>query len=187
MTLVSFLDKTDQQGQLMLAYAAGDASAFEKLYAHYRAPMFRFFTRQCQDRAIAEELYQELWMKVIRARESYEHSARFSTWLYRIAHNLVMDHFRRDHGQAAEEEPEELPGTADDEPEAQAISSESLARFQARLDALPDEQRVVFLLKEEGGLSLEEIAQTTGASFEAVKSRLRYAVRKLRESLVDAA
>ncbi|MES2603549.1 MAG: sigma factor, partial [Pseudomonadota bacterium] len=81
MELVDFISTTDTQGQLMLAYANGDVAAFETLYANYKGQMFRFFLRQCGSRALAEELYQELWMRVIQHRASYQHKARFSTWL----------------------------------------------------------------------------------------------------------
>jgi RNA polymerase sigma-70 factor (ECF subfamily) len=187
MTLVSFLDKTDQQGRLMLAFAGGDATAFDALYKHYRAPLYRFFLRQCLNQAIAEELYQELWMRVIKAKDSYTHTARFSTWLYHIAHNLVVDHFRKPEPDREEEEADSFTGSTAQEPETLAISEERVGRFLQLLEQLPDAQREVFLLKEEAGLSLEEIAHTTGSSFETVKSRLRYAVKKLRQSLEDAA
>src|SRR5688572_5096917 len=95
MPLVDFISSTDKQGQLMLAYAQGDAAAFTELYTHYKGEMFRFFLRQSGNRTLAEELYQELWMRVINNRASYEPKARFSTWLYHIAHNLLRDHFRK--------------------------------------------------------------------------------------------
>ena len=187
MTLVDFIASTDRQGRLMLAYAQGDVAAFEELYAHYRAPMFRFFARQCGNRAKAEELYQELWMRVIQHRASYRHDARFSTWLYRIAHNLLVDQHRRREPDGGDDELDHVEAEIDADPAQQYIAHEGLSRFMRLLDNLPDEQRQVFLLKEEAGLSLEEIAQVTGAGFESVKSRLRYAVMKLRRALTDAA
>ena len=187
MTLVDFIGSTDRHGRLMLAYAQGDVAAFEELYAHYRAPMFRFFARQCGNRAKAEELYQELWMRVIQNRISYTHSARFSTWLYRIAHNLLVDQQRRRDPAGDDDALDGIEAGGDADPAQQYVAHESLSRFRLLLDNLPDEQRQVFLLKEEAGLSLEEIAQVTGAGFENVKSRLRYAVTKLRKALTDAA
>jgi RNA polymerase sigma-70 factor, ECF subfamily len=187
MALVDFIASTDRQGRLMLAYAQGDVAAFEELYAHYRAPMYRFFVRQCGTRARAEELYQELWMRVIQHRDTYQHNARFSTWLYRIAHNLLVDQHRRHEPGGDDDELDELEAAVDADPAQQYVAHESLSRFKLLLEALPDEQRRVFLLKEEAGLSLEEIAQVTGAGFESVKSRLRYAVMKLRQALTDAA
>jgi RNA polymerase sigma-70 factor (ECF subfamily) len=187
MTLVDFIASTDRQGRLMLAYAQGDVAAFEELYAHYRAPMYRFFARQCGTRARAEELYQELWMRVIQHRDTYQHNARFSTWLYRIAHNLLVDQHRKREPGGAADELDEIEAETDADPAQQYVAHESLSRFKLLLEALPAEQRRVFLLKEEAGLSLEEIAQVTGAGFESVKSRLRYAVTKLRQALTDAA
>jgi RNA polymerase sigma-70 factor, ECF subfamily len=187
MTLVDFIGSTDRQGRLMLAYAQGDIAAFEELYAHYRAPMYRFFVRQCGSRARAEELYQELWMRVIQHRSAYQHTARFSTWLYRIAHNLLLDHHRKREPQHGDAEPDELEAETDADPAQQYVAQENLSRFMRLLENLPAEQRQVFLLKEEAGLSLEEIAQVTGTGFENVKSKLRYAVTKLRKALTDAA
>jgi RNA polymerase sigma-70 factor (ECF subfamily) len=187
MALVDFIGSTDRQGQLMLAYAGGDAAAFATLYLHYKAQMYRFFLRQCGSRAVAEELYQELWMRVIQNRSSYEHKARVSTWLYRIAHNLLLDQHRKRAPDSSDEALETLEADVDDDPAEQYSSQQKIARFLTLLHALPDEQRQVFLLKEEAGLSLEEIAQVTGTGFENVKSRLRYAVKKLRQAFEDAA
>lgn len=186
MSLVDFIASTDRHGRLMLAYAQGDVAAFEELYAHYRAPLYRFFTRQLGSRAKAEELYHELWMRVIQHRASYRHNARFSTWLYRIAHNLLVDQHRRHEPGGGDDGLDEVEAEIDADPAQQLVAHESLSRFQLMLENLPAEQRRVFLLKEEAGLSLEEIAQVTGAGFESVKSRLRYAVLKLRQALTEA-
>src|SRR5690606_17299100 len=99
------------------------------------------------------------------------------------AHNRMIDHFRRHEPETEEMDEESLMTDTPDNPEALLSSQEKVDRFLTLLDTLPQAQREVFLLKEEAGLSLEEIAQATGSSFEAVKSRLRYAVRKLRQSL----
>ena len=187
MALVSFLDKTDKQGQLMLAFAKGNAKAFETLYSHFKAPLYRFFLRQCGSQPLAEELYQELWMRVIKARENYKHTAKFSTWLYRIAHNLLIDHFRKAELDADEIDDDSLADTSFNNPEHIIASQEKIVRFLTLLHNLPDEQREVFLLKEEVGLSLEEVAKITETSFETTKSRLRYAIKKLKQSLEDAA
>src|SRR6266850_361755 len=81
--------------QLMLAYRGGDAGAFEMLYIRHRARLFRFVLRSIRSRATAEELYQEIWMRVIEARATYKATARFTTWLYTIAHNRMVDHWRK--------------------------------------------------------------------------------------------
>lgn len=168
----------------MLAYARGDVAAFETLYRQYKDEMYRFFLRQCGNRALAEELYQDVWVRVINARERYEAQARFATWLYRIAHNILTDHYRKPVEDALEEEGEQPSGRPDN-PEAIVSGQEKLARYRAMIRTLPDAQREVFLLKEEAGLSLHDIARTTGESFETVKSRLRYAAGKLRQALEE--
>ncbi len=184
MPLVSFLDKTDKDAQLMLAYSRGDASAFETLYRKHKDALYRFFLRQCGNQALAEELYQEVWMRVIKARETYTRKAKFTTWLYHIAHNLLVDFYRKPLEQVDEAvDAESIPANASNDPDVMLGAQEKIERFRVQLKNLPREQSEVFLLKEEAGLSLEEIAQTTGESFETVKSRLRYAVNKLRQSL----
>jgi RNA polymerase sigma-70 factor (ECF subfamily) len=170
--------------ELMLAYSGGDAGAFEALYARHRARLFRFVLRSIPVRAVAEELYQEVWMRVIEARGSYTPTARFSTWLYTIAHNRMIDHWRRAGVPLVALDDHDLPdGTAD--PARHAEGRETLARFAAALERLPPAQREAFLLHEEAGLTLAEIAAATGSNEEAAKSRLRYAMAKLRAAIQD--
>lgn len=186
MPLVSFQKTTDKDAQLMLAYAKGDAEAFETLYRKHKDPLYRFFLRQCGNQTIAEELYQEVWLRVIKARESYEQKAKFTTWLYRIAHNILVDQRRKPQTETDDEtDAENIPDNAANDPEVILSSQEKIKRFRVKLTKLPKEQLEVFLLKEEAGLSIEEIALTVGESKEAIKSRLRYAVKKLRQSLQD--
>ncbi len=184
MGLVSFQRSTDKDSQLMLAYAHGDSAAFEELYRKHKDALYRFFLRQCGNRAVAEELYQDVWLRVIKARDSYEKKAKFTTWLYRIAHNILIDQFRKPQTDTDDEyDAESIPDNAANDPEVILNGQEKIQRFRAQLKNLPKEQIEVFLLKEEAGLSLEDIALTVGESKEAVKSRLRYAVKKLRQSL----
>lgn len=170
--------------ELMLAYCGGDGGAFEALYARHRARLFRFILRSVKLRAAAEELYQEVWMRVIEARASYRPTARFRTWLYTIAHNRMVDHWRRSGASTSSLDVEDLPGN-DPGPERHAQGREALAKFLGALEALPPAQREAFLLHEEGGLSVAEIAAATGANEEAAKSRLRYAISKLKAALDD--
>ena len=166
---------------LMLRYRAGDAAAFETLYRRHKGPLYRYFLRQCRDAEVAGDLFQDVWASIIRARKSYRPTARFTTYMYQIAHNAFVDHYRRqvrrleDAGGDHAEQADGAPG-----PEAVALATESAQRFRRALDALPPEQREAFLLHEEAGLSLVEIAAVTEANEETVKSRLRYAVKKLR-------
>ena len=180
----------------MLAYAAGDAAAFDALYARHRGGVYRYLLRHCGNAATADELFQDVWMNVIRVRASYEPTARFTTWLYRIAHNRVVDHWR-ERGRADlvaidNDDDDDAPGLLDalpasrvDEPEVRADSNERSARILAAVERLPAAQREAFLLHQEGELQLAEIAEITGAGIETVKSRLRYAMGKLRSELED--
>ena len=170
--------------QLMLAYRGGNAGAFETLYARHRIRLFRFVLRSIKARAVAEELYQEIWMRVIEARKSYAPKARFTTWLYTIAHNHLIDHWRKRGLTLVALEGDEVASGSPD-PADQAQARESLARFAAALEALPPLQREAFLLHEEGGLSIAEIAAATGANEETAKSRLRYATAKLKAAVTD--
>lgn len=170
--------------ELMLAYRGGDAGAFETLYARHRTRLFRFVLRSIPSRAIAEELYQEVWMRVIEARTSYQPTARFTTWLYTIAHNRMVDHWRRANPVPVAIDEQDLPANTPD-PAQHAQARQALARFAAALERLPAAQREAFLLHEEAGLSVPEIAAATGADEEAAKSRLRYAMAKLKAALQD--
>jgi RNA polymerase sigma-70 factor (ECF subfamily) len=167
---------------LMLAYQAGDAPSFDRLYSRHRGALFRFLLRGCSNRAQAEEMFQDVWMNVIKARGSYQVSAKFTTWLYRIAHNRLIDGYRQQRPQ--EELNEELPDEGAG-PERAALRQEQLARLMRSISGLPLEQRTAFLLQEERGLTLEQIAEVTGVGRETVKSRLRYALHKLRGELDD--
>lgn len=176
---------------LMLRYQAGDAGAFDTLYQRHRGALLRFITRQCRVQARAEEIFQEVWMSLIQALDRYRVEAQFRTYLYTLAHNKLMDYFRSNvRGEAllyevnTEGEASEQTGSRTMEPEVLAASREQGAAIVALLAALPAPQRETFLLYEESGLSIEQIAEATGVSFEAAKSRLRYAVAKLREGLV---
>lgn len=168
--------------ELMLAYRDGDAAAFDTLYARHRGPLFRYVLRGVKLRAVAEELYQEIWILVIEARKRYAPSARFTTWLYTIAHNRLVDHWRRKELTLVASDEEELASVASD-PARQAEAREALTRFAKALEELPAPQREAFLLHEEAGLTALEIAAVTGAEPEAVKSRLRYALAKLKAAV----
>ena len=166
--------------ELMLAYRDGAAAAFETLYARHRGALYRFVLRSLKDRAVAEELFQEAWIRVIEARERYAPSARFTTWLYTIAHNLLVDHWRKK-GLTLVELSEEHASA--DNPARQVEARQSAARFLQVLEALPLAQREAFLLHEEAGMTVAEIAAATGTNEEAAKSRLRYAMAKLKAAI----
>ncbi len=190
----SAIDEASDEA-LMLRYQAGDAGAFDLLYARHRGGLFRFITRQCRAREHAEELFQEVWVNLIQARERYRDEAQFRTYLFTIAHNKLMDYFRR-HGRVElrlyefdgeESAVDQLATSRVDEPMVRAESQQQGAAILRAIEALPAPQREAFLLHEEGGFSIEEIAATVGCNAETAKSRLRYAVAKLRESLREYA
>ncbi len=170
--------------ELMLAYGGGDAGAFEALYRRHRGALYRFVLRAIKQRALAEELFQEVWIRVIEARGRYAPQARFTTWLYTIAHNLLVDHWRKKGLSVVQPDEDEMVA-APDNPAKQVEARESLARFMHALEALPAAQREAFLLHEEAGLTVAEIAAATGTNEEAAKSRLRYAMAKLRTAIDD--
>lgn len=182
------MDGAASDENLMLAYRAGDAGAFDELYARHRGAVFRYLRRQTSAPAVAEELFQDVWLRLIDARASYEPRAKFTTWLFTIAHNRLMDHFRSA-ARASLRSYDEGAESLDDPPAPDPRPDESLERRQAAmrllaaLDTLPAAQREAFLLQQEGELTLEEIAAVTGTPRETVKSRLRYAVAKLRAQL----
>ena len=178
---------TDEE--LMLAYAHGDVRAFDALYQRQRGMLYRFILRSVRDRASADEVFQETWSRLIASSSRYRVESKFSTWLLQIAHNLIVDTFRRARPQAGAEETEavfrELDAPESERPEHVLSEFEQRRRLQLALDALPDEQREAFLLRMESGLGLEEIAAVTGAGHETVKSRLRYAFAKIREKFAE--
>jgi RNA polymerase sigma-70 factor (ECF subfamily) len=185
--------------RLMLAYRDGDTRAFESLYRRYRGALHRYLTHQCGNPAFAEELYQDVWIKVVNARAAYEPLAKFSTWIFRIAHHRLLDHYRKNAPELATRyethHTEDGPDSDDfiarqaaplhETPHALNDRLNTAQRISLALAELPIPQREAFLLAEEGGLTLEEIATTTASSRETSKSRLRYALKKLRHSLQD--
>jgi RNA polymerase sigma-70 factor (ECF subfamily) len=180
----------DADADLMWRYGAGDAAAFEALYARHKGALYRYFLRQCRHASLADELFQETWFKVVRARESYRPAAKFATWLFAIAHNVLMDNFRRHtitvvDGEAAEAELANAESAPHERPERQFDRKRRIEKLLQLLEALPALQREAFLMHEEAELSLAEIAAATGANEETVKSRLRYALAKLRAGMVE--
>ena len=180
--------ETDSDEALMLAYAHGEPGAFDALYKRHKAPLFRFLLRQCRDAAVAEELFQDVWSNIIRARAGYRASARFATYLYRIAHSRLIDYYRSRSPAALvsfddEEVAPELAAPPGGEPHVAYEARARAARLLELLQALPEAQREAFVLQHEAGMSIEEIADATGVPRETAKSRLRYAIAKLREGM----
>ena len=175
---------------LMLAYRDGNAGAFDELYRRHKGPVYRYLVRQCRDAAAAEELFQDIWLNLIRARASYTVTARFTTYVYRLAHNRLIDHYRRRVPAALvsfddDESALEVAGGRQSEPHVSYESKAQAQRVLQVLESLPAAQREAFLLQHEAGMSIEEIAEATGVARETAKSRLRYAMTKLREGMSE--
>ncbi len=182
----------DEDAQLMLAYARGEMRAFETLYSRHRGALYRYLMRQARDGEVANDLFQEVWSRVVVNRSRYEPRAKFRTFLFTLAHNCFIDHCRRSKARPAgmgieDADAADLLQAADESrPERTLERDEDTQRYRAALATLPPEQRDVYLLHEESDLSLEEIARVTGVGAETAKSRLRYAVAKLKAALSAA-
>ena len=180
---------------LLSAYREGDAGAFEALLRRYRGPLFNVVLRSVRDRAPAEEIYQDVWMRVIERCDDFRGDAKFSTWLYTIARNLCIDHQRRmkHRRHASLEQPQ--PGsdqTIGDKASNPGPSTEALAagrllkdRIATAVESLPEDQREVFLLRQLQGLAFNEIADVVGIPANTAKSRMRYALERLQRDLRD--
>ena len=178
------MGRTPDDSALMLRYKDGDVEAFETLYRRHNDSLYRYLLRLSLNRATAEDIFQEVWGKIIKARHRYRPTAKFTTFLYRVAHNCFIDHVRRNnrHIVNAGIDPDASPDPGD-EPDLQAEKSIARRRLDAALETIPAEQRDAFLLHEEAGLSIDTIARITGVKRETVKSRLRYAGKKLKSAL----
>ena len=190
----------DADESLMLRYAAGEMVAFDTLYGRHELGVWRYVFRSVRDQATADDLLQDVWFAVARQAPTYQPTARFKTWLFTLAHNRMVDHFRtaRQHVSldgAGTQGDEDAAGHLGDTlaadsgfgPLRQLQSREQAAALIAAVEQLPPVQREAFLLQVEGGMALEEIASTTGTSFETAKSRLRYARNSLRRLLKEFA
>jgi RNA polymerase sigma-70 factor, ECF subfamily len=178
------MNATPTDSALMLRYKDGDLAAFETLYRRHNDSLYRYLRRRCADRDAAEDVFQEVWGKIIKSRNSYRRTAKFTTFLYRVAHNCFIDHIRRNKRHLAESATDpDLHTNPSDGPDLAAEKDLARERLHAALMQLPDEQRDVFLLHEEAGLTLDSIAEVTGVNRETAKSRLRYAINKLRAAI----
>lgn len=171
----------------MQAYAGGDAAAFEALYRRHKDALYRYFVRHTASPEHAAELFQDVWKNLIQSRSRYRPDAPFGAFLYKLAHNRLMDHFRmqRPDRHTGTDVPEDLPAPESERPDETVARRAQAARLLCALALLPAEQREVIVLREERDLTLEQIAEVQGVGRETVKSRLRYALAKLREVLDD--
>jgi RNA polymerase sigma-70 factor (ECF subfamily) len=181
--------------RLLLAYRDGDSAAFKTLFRRYRGPLFNFLLRRVRDRSQAEELYQDIWAKVIERCEEFRGDSKFSTWLYTIARNHCIDNARR--MKLRSHSSLDAPRGDAEQPMIERVvnpgpSTEQLAtggtlreRIALAVEALPDEQKEVFLLRQLQGLGFSEIAEVVGVPLNTVKSRMRYALERLEHQLED--
>jgi RNA polymerase sigma-70 factor (ECF subfamily) len=182
------MDHMPEDRALMLRYKDGDVAAFETLYRRHNDALYRYLLRLCRHPENADDIFQEVWGKIIKAADRYRPTAKFTTYLYRVAYNCFIDYLRRNkrHTHVGDFDPDFQPNPGD-LPEMSAERSLARERLQVALLDLPDEQRDVFLLHEEAGLNLDEISAVTGSNRETSKSRLRYAMNKLRVAIDEPA
>jgi RNA polymerase sigma-70 factor (ECF subfamily) len=192
----------DQSGQgltdaqIMLRVKAGDDSAFEYLVQKYRRPMLGFMYRMAHNTAVAEDLAQEVFLRVYRSREKYEASAKFTTWLYRIASNLAVNHARDTRNQRPEnmvslDEPDQDTGLTMDLPDASLTAEEAIVRrerlaaIRQRVEQLPERQKIALVMHKYQQMDYRQIAEVLKLSEYAVKSLLFRAYETLREQLKE--
>jgi RNA polymerase sigma-70 factor (ECF subfamily) len=182
--------------EVMLRVKAGDQSAFDFLVQKYRRPLVSFMYRMARNTAAAEDLAQEVFLRVYRSRQSYEASAKFTTWLYRIATNLAVNHARdTKHERAAstiyldspDEETGTTPDVADDEPnvEQNLLRKERMAAIKQHVMALPERQRMAVLMHKYQGMDYKQIGDVLKLSESATKSLLFRAYQTLRDKLKE--
>lgn len=194
---VAWRDQADEA--LMMAYRDGEVAAFEELLSRYEQKLYHFIYRMVPHEQVAHDLLQESFLSVVRSARRYSPQAKFTTWLYTIARNQCIDHFRRakhrrhaslDQPRGADAQgPTLLDRLSGGEPSAldRAGAAQFSAHVQRALDALPDEQREVFVMRELQNLKFKEIADIVGASEGTIKSRMRYALQSLRSALAEHA
>ncbi len=181
------MERDPDDSTLMERYRSGDVAAFDVLYRRHKDALYRYLLRLSYRPDAADDVFQDAWSKVVNARHNYRPTARFRTFLFRVAHNCFIDHLRRNqrHEIAAVTDPEKELSS---EPDPATLTEQAMLRrrLDRALQNLPEEQREAWLLHAEGGLNLDEIADITAVNRETVKSRIRYANHKLREQLDDA-
>jgi len=184
---------TARDAKAMADWVAGDVQAFELLHGLYRDRLWRFVLRSVAEEDIARELYQDIWTRIIDRRNQWQPSGRFVGWLFSIARNRLIDHHRAEGRRPVISEEGDIDMHSEAQltslheqplgPEDRAALAQDDARVQQALSALPDEQREAVLMHHVAGLTHAEISEATGVGREAIKSRLRYALRRLRKQL----
>jgi RNA polymerase sigma-70 factor (ECF subfamily) len=181
--------------ELMMRFKGGDSDAMNEIIARHGSALFGFLVRHTGSHDKAEDAYQDVFLKVVRGAKTYKPSAKFTSWLYTIARNVVIDTARRDKYRETEslDEPAYEDGSAsrvettagaNPNPEEVMRGTEMQETLEKAITGLPDEQREVFLLREKSGLPFKEIAKITGAPLNTVKTRMHYALNSLRKALM---
>jgi len=185
---------------LMMRFQGGDRSAFAGLLRRHKTPIYNFILRQLRSPDIAEDLTQDVFVKVVQNAADFKHEARFTTWAYAIARNLTIDHLRkmslRRHpslDQPVSQDTAEGATLGDRTPDRHhesqvdraAIGSQLGKHITVAVEKLPQEQKEVFLLRELGQVPFKDIAEMTGVPENTVKSRMRYALERLQEALAE--
>ena len=183
-------DEHQSDEALMLLYQQGDQAAFEILYQRYKDVLYRYFVRHGSDRHQSEELYQEVWIKLINSVARYQPKAKFRTYLFTIAHNILIDFYRKiKPTQVVEFDDTEMTQELSNNPTPLALPEDEFTlkqktnQFMQALQELPANQQEAVLLHFEQNLSVEEIAEITQVKTETAKSRLRYAKNKLKAAI----
>lgn len=191
------LERMDDHTLMKMYAKNGDTNAFEMLVQRYRNQIYGYLIQTCRNRSAAEDLYQETFIRVIRAAPNYRKTASFRTWLFTIARNLVIDAHRKQKARITTITPcddqdinggsylQNMPGNSPD-PLRLAAGQEIRSIILSAIQALPEPQREMFLLREEAGLDFKEAARVAGCSVNTAKSRMRYALLKIRERIVQA-
>jgi RNA polymerase sigma-70 factor, ECF subfamily len=189
-------DGSISDADIMLRVKTGDQSAFEYLVQKYRRPIVSFMYRMARNAAAAEDLAQEVFLRVYRSRESYEATAKFTTWLYRIATNLAVNHARdtrheRPEVQVSLDEPDEDSGTTLEVPDSSLNAEQAIVRrermmaIRQKVEALPEQQRLAVVMHKYQQMDYKQISEVLKKSESATKSLLFRAYETLREQLKE--
>jgi RNA polymerase sigma-70 factor, ECF subfamily len=199
----SIVEPTDEL--LLVRHAAGDRTAFVLLVRRHQTGLFNFALRNLRDRTAAEDIVQEAFARVAQSASEFKADARFTTWVYTIVRNLCIDQIRRTslRRHPSLDEPRTFRGSSGGSSPAPTLGDQTAdrrstadleratdgaklrERIQRAIDELPDEQREVYLMRELANLRFKDIAEITKIPENTVKSRMRYALERLQEALVD--
>lgn len=182
----------DSDEELMFRYSSGDAAAFEALFNRHKDSLYRFLLWRCESQAVAEELAQDVWEKIINASKNMQLTTSFRAYLFQIAKNRVVDHYRKVSPETTlkiDDADMDIIAQSQDtkqlSAERQSQLMECVEELYLLLEQLPMEQKEIIILREESLMTLEELASSLGEERETLKSRLRYALKKLRKNMPE--